>query len=56
MVEEKDLKGDIIVRTIDNLIKDKVKIQNMKQNLAKLQVKDSATIIYDNIRKLIDRK
>ena len=31
MVEEKDLKGDIIVRTIDNLIKDKVKIQNMKQ-------------------------
>ena len=56
MGEEKDLKGDIIVRTIDNLIKDKVKIQNMKQNLAKLQVKDSATIIYDNIRKLIDRK
>ena len=56
MVEEKDLKGDIIVRTIDNLIKNKVKIQNMKQNLAKLQVKDSATIIYDNIRKLIDRK
>ena len=56
MVEEKDLQGDIIVRIIDNLIKDKVKIQNMKQNLSKLQVNDSATIIYDNIKKLIDRK
>ena len=56
MIEEKDLKGDIIVRTIDNLIKDKAKLESMKQNLARLQVNNSATIIYDNIRKLIDRK
>ena len=56
MIEEKDLKGDIIVRTIDNLIKDKAKLENIKQNLARLQVNNSATIIYDNIRKLIDRK
>ncbi len=56
MIEEKDLKGDIIVREIDNLLKDKPKLENIKQNLAKLQVNNSATIIYDNIKKLIDRK
>ncbi len=56
MIEEKDLKGDIIVRTLDKLLKDKKILETMKQNLAKLQVSDSATIIYDNIKKLIDRK
>ena len=56
MIEEKNLKGDILVRTIDELLKDKNRIINMKNNLAKLQVNNSATIIYDNIKKLIDRK
>ena len=56
MIEEKNLKGDILVRTIDDLLKDKNKIINMKNNLGKLQVNNSATIIYDNIKKIIDRK
>ena len=56
MIEEKDLKGDILVRTIDELLKDKIKIKTFKENLTKLQVNNSATIIYDNIKKLIDRK
>lgn len=56
MIEEKDLKGDIIARNIDNLLKDKNKLKNMKNNLIKLQVNNSATIIYENIKKLIDRK
>lgn len=56
MIEEKDLKGDILVRTIDNLLKDKEQLNNMKKNLEKLNIENSATIIYDNIRKLIDRK
>ena len=56
MIEEKQLKGDILVRTIDNLINDKNKISNLKNNLSKMQVNNSATIIYENIKKLIDRK
>ena len=56
MIEEKNLKGDIIVRTIDDLLKDKSKIAEIKTNLSKLQVNNSASIIYDNIKKLIDRK
>jgi len=56
MVEEKDLKGDIIVREIDTLINDKNKLNSMKKNLHKLQVNNSATVIYNNIKKLIDRK
>ncbi len=56
LIEEKDLKGDIIVRTIDSLIYDDQKIGSIKQNLEKMQVKNSATIIYDSIVKLLDRK
>lgn len=56
LIEEKDLKGDIIVRKIDELIKDKNKLNKIKNNLKKLQVRNSATVIYDSIKKLIDRK
>lgn len=56
LIEEKDLNGDIIVRTIDEIINDKNKINNMKKNLKKLNVDNSATVIYENIKKLIDRK
>lgn len=52
MIEEKDLKGDIIVRNIDNLINDEVRIKEIKNNLKSLQVNDSATIIYENLKKL----
>ena len=56
MVEEKDLSGDIIVRKIDELINNQNKIKDMKKNLRELKVENSATIIYDNISKLIGRK
>ena len=56
MIEEKDLKGDILVRNIDELLSSKTKLKEMKNNLASLQIKDSAEIIYDNIKKLLDRK
>ena len=56
MIEEKDLKGDIIVRTIDSVINDDKKIKEMKKNLKTLKVDNSAEIIYKNIKKLIDRK
>ena len=56
MVEETDLKGDILVRNIDNIISDSKKINDMKKNLKSLKVDNSAQIIYDNIKNLIDGK
>ena len=56
LIEEKDLKGDIIVRTIDSLIYDDKKLNNMKNNLKSLKVDNSADLIYKNIKQLIDRK
>lgn len=56
MIEEKNLKGDILVRTIDGLISDEEKIKDMKNNLKSMSIDDSATKIYDELRKLVDRK
>ena len=56
LIEEKDLKGDIIVRNIDKIINDDKKINEMKKGLKLLKVDNSAQIIYDNIKKIIDRK
>jgi len=54
LIEEKDLKGDILVRTIDEILKDENRIKTMKNNLNNLKVENSATIIYENIKKLVD--
>ncbi len=56
LLEEKDLNGDIMVRKIDELINNSNKIEEMKKNLDKLSINNSATIIYENIKKLIGRK
>ncbi|MFA5603307.1 MAG: undecaprenyldiphospho-muramoylpentapeptide beta-N-acetylglucosaminyltransferase [Bacilli bacterium] len=56
MIEEKDLKGDILVRTIDELINDEKRMKNMKKNLDSLKIPKSATKIYEIIREIIDRK
>ena len=56
LIEEKKLKGDIIVRTIDSIINNDKKIKEMKKNLKSLKVDNSAEIIYKNIKNLIDRK
>lgn len=53
MIEEKDLKGDILVRSIDNLMQNKEKRKQMQENLKKLNIDNSATIIYEEIKKLI---
>ena len=55
LIEEKNLNSEELVKNIDNLLSDKNKLYNMKNNLSKLKVDNSATIIYDNIKKLIDR-
>ena len=55
LVEEKDLKDDILVNNIDKLISDTDKLNSIKNNLNKLKVDGSATIIYNSIKKLINR-
>lgn len=54
IIEEKDLKGDILVRKIDELLNDNNKLNQMKQNLNELAVKDSATRIYNELKELSD--
>lgn len=54
LIEEKDLKGDILVRNIDKLLNNPKKLQEIKQNLNTLKIDNSATIIYESIKKLID--
>ena len=54
LIEEKDLTGDIIIKSIDNLINDSKKVKSIKSNLKNLSIDNSATVIYDNLKKLID--
>ena len=56
MLEEKDLTPDSLVGKIDELINDNKKQQEIKNNLKSLSIDNSATKIYDEIKKLIDRK
>lgn len=56
LIEEKELKGDIIVRNIDKIINDDNKLNSMKKSLKTLKVDNSAQIIYNNIKKIIDGK
>ena len=56
MLEEKDLKDDILVRKIDEVINNEKLIKDIKTNLSKFDVSNSATVIVDNIKKLVDRK
>jgi len=54
LIEEKDLKGDILVRTIDEILNNPEKIKEMKKNLSTLKIDNSGTIIFENIKKLIN--
>ena len=53
MLEEKDLKENTLINTIDEIINDDIKLHKMKENLKSFKVSDSATLIYDKIRELI---
>ena len=54
LVEEKDLKGDILVRKIDEIIDNEKKLKEMKNNLSSMSISDSATKVYEEIKKLVD--
>ena len=53
MIEEKDLSDGVLVKRVDDLINDEIKIKSIKNNLRSMQVKDSASIIYDNLKRVI---
>ena len=55
MIEEKDLKDGVLFEKIDKLINSDEEIKNIKNNLSKMQVKDSATIIYNNLKELVNK-
>ena len=54
LIEEKNLKGDILVRNIDEILNNPKKINEIKTNLNTLKIGNSATVIYENIKKLVD--
>ena len=56
MIEEKDLKGDILIRTIDNLFRDTLKYKAIKTNISSIGVKNSSLKIYNEIKKIIGDK
>ena len=56
MIEEKDLKGDILVNKIDEIFDNPSIIKDVRNNLKSLLVKNSASLIYNNIKELVDRK
>ncbi len=52
LIEEKDLKGDIIVRKIEEIINDKEKVQSMKHALEEFDIEDSAYKIYEILKEM----
>lgn len=53
LIEEKDLNPNIIKVSINELVNNKTKYDEIKSNLDKLNTKESSTIIYEEIRNLI---
>lgn len=56
LLEEKNLDGNILTETIDQIIHDDQKLNEMKSNLKQMDIPNSATKIVTSIRELIDRK
>ena len=54
MIEEKNLTDGILVQMVDDLINNEEKINDIKNNLKKMQVKDSALLIYKNIKEVLN--
>ena len=56
LIEEKDLKDVILLDKIDELFNSSIEYKSIKDNLNQLKIDNSATIIYENIKKLVSRK
>lgn len=55
MIEEKDLSDGVLFSEVDKLINDDSKIKEIKNNLKSMQVKDSANIIYENLKRIVSK-
>ena len=56
LVEEKDLDGDKLVRTIDNVLRDRLKYNKLKENLKGIGSKNSSGKIYKILKDLVEEK
>lgn len=56
IIEEKDLNGDILLRKVEKILNDRLYTKKLKENLKSFEVKNSASMIYDEIIKLIGDK
>lgn len=56
ILEEKDLKGDNLLRMVEKVLNNKVYANKIKKNLKQFEVKNSASMIYDEIVKLVGIK
>lgn len=54
IIEEKDLTSEILLKTINDILKDSKKYDIMKKNSESLGVKNSASRIYEVIKSLVD--
>ena len=52
ILKESDLNSESLISNINRIINDNKIIEEMKNNLAKLDIKDSATKIYENIKNI----
>ena len=53
IIEEDKLSKNNLITTIDNLLEDKKKYNEIKNNLKKLAVKDSSSRIYEILKEMI---
>ncbi len=56
MIEEKDLEGDILLRKVEDLLTDKLLVKKIKNNLKSFEMTVGASIIYNEIIKLLEDK
>lgn len=56
LIEEKDLTPNELLKKIDEILLSRAMQEKMKNNLSKLSVPNSATVIYEEIQKLIEGK
>ncbi len=53
MIQEKDLTADTLKKQINEIFSDEEKINKVKENLKRISIDDSSSIIYNEIKKLI---
>ena len=56
LLEEKDMQGDKLLRMVEKILNDRPFTNKLKRNLKEFEVSNSASIIYDEIKKLVDNK